>query len=1257
MSHPLQQKVHAVGRRARRLVLVYAAAWMVGVVAAAAMAAGLADYLIRYQDRGVRIIVSLMVLAAAAWSAWRFLWPALRYQPGDVDTARRIERRFPHLRDRLSSAVAFLNEPEDDPRAGSAALRRAVVAETEARVEQVDLQEAIEPRPARKAALAALAVVAGLAMLWALDPASAALAARRLVMPWSREAWPLWNNLAFEDAPRRIAKGENFEVELIDKNNRLPDEVQIQFWYEGDEAGEIQTEPMKLLGEKMIARRENVTRPFRYRAVGGDDHTMPWIPLAVLEPPQVSSLEILLHPPAYTGWPVEQSGLNIRALEGTRVEMRAVSDKPLSAARLVIDAEEDQEIPLTLTRAGHGFELRSDSQPSWRIQTSGSWRLILSDATGLEGGKDARHEIQAVPDRPPTISLEGDDAVAYVTAQAVVPVQGVVADDLAIHLIQLRYLSSAASDQEPPPLEIFRGPPQVAPIAEPPQASSATGERAASTAVAAGGATQRLEYAWDLAKHAGLEPGVQLTWHVAASDYKPQEEKSAARRLVIISDRELEDRIGRRHSDILTRLAEALEKQRSVRSQTTSLEIQVDETGVFTPRDLDHLQSAELNQRQIERMLAGKGEGIEEQIAELLEDVQNNRLDSPDVERRMRELLAEVRRLGTEHLSAAQGGLIDALKEAQTARPPAANDDRAEPPAKQEPNEKPPAETPPEAGTPASEAARGKLQEAGQHQDAVIAALEGMLGELSQWDNYRRVARDIHQLRRDQDDLAARTNELRLKTLGKDEQGLATQERADVKRLAQQQTELARRFEQTQGRMREMTADLEPTDPLAAETLADALDAAARMALAGTMRESARNLEANRLGQAAQQQKDAAADLDELLNVLSNRREHELGRLTEKLREAASELQDKQRQLKELRKKMEQAAGQPDEAERKRQLERLAREQQQLAEEIDRLSRRLERLQAQRASQSASQGAQSLSQAGQQAQQGDSQQALENAEQAEQDLERAQQELQQAIAQAEQDLFFEQMARLEQAIAGMIKRQQAVIDETVRLDRAQSDQGELTRGQRASVASLATVERALSDEAGQFADKIAKAKAFDFALRAAIREMLATASRLDRGQVGDPTQQSAGAALDRLERLAEALQTDPSQDRPPESPSEQESDQSPQQQRPPADGITSLAELKLLKLMQEELNQRTAALEEARQQQGELTREQQTQLAELSQEQGRLAELLLSLAAEPQDNPEDDPDSLPDPLNEGKLDADLEKSLEQRTPEDLELKN
>jgi len=59
MSHPLKQRIAILRARIRRLVTLYAASWIVGAVVAAVLVLGLADYLLRFQDRGIRLICSL----------------------------------------------------------------------------------------------------------------------------------------------------------------------------------------------------------------------------------------------------------------------------------------------------------------------------------------------------------------------------------------------------------------------------------------------------------------------------------------------------------------------------------------------------------------------------------------------------------------------------------------------------------------------------------------------------------------------------------------------------------------------------------------------------------------------------------------------------------------------------------------------------------------------------------------------------------------------------------------------------------------------------------------------------------------------------------------------------------------------------------------------------------------------------------------------------------------------------------------------
>ena len=155
------------------------AAAVVAILVTAVLTAALADYAIRIRDPGVRLMLSLAVLTALAAGIRYFLVPALRRRWSDVEIARRLERRFPHLRDRLSSSVDFLNQPERDPTAGSAQLRRAVIAETVDEIERLTLADVIDTQRPRRMAMVAAVTVSLFALLALVNPSTARVATKR----------------------------------------------------------------------------------------------------------------------------------------------------------------------------------------------------------------------------------------------------------------------------------------------------------------------------------------------------------------------------------------------------------------------------------------------------------------------------------------------------------------------------------------------------------------------------------------------------------------------------------------------------------------------------------------------------------------------------------------------------------------------------------------------------------------------------------------------------------------------------------------------------------------------------------------------------------------------------------------------------------------------------------------------------------------------------------------------------------------------
>ena len=220
-----------------------------------------------------------------------------------------------------------------------------------------------------------------------------------------------------------------------------------------------------------------------------------------------------------------------------------------------------------------------------------------------------------------------------------------------------------------------------------------------------------------------------MTFHATATDYGGQSGKSDSRRLVVITPEQLIERIGQQQRFLLAELGRALEMQRASRDETARLKIRLGELGRLDQLDIDHLQGADLAQRQATRVLTSATDGVPMHIENLLAELANNKVDNPDIARRMQGLLDEIDRRGS------RGPRRD--------RPGTDRGDQNGPSAARRTSGQEPTAgraAPPDAALATS------LATAAEHQDRVIASLERMLGQLTEWDNYRRFHREIGQL-------------------------------------------------------------------------------------------------------------------------------------------------------------------------------------------------------------------------------------------------------------------------------------------------------------------------------------------------------------------------------------------------------------------------------------------------------------------------------------------------------------------------------
>ena len=1180
MTHPLQHRVAHLARRVRRLHWMWALSRVLACAFAAIIVLGLADYWIRFADHGVRTLASLLVVGIIVWAYVRYVLPAWRRRSTPLEMARHVERQYPSLDDRLASSLEFLEVDSDNASAGSRALRESVIQETTKQLERVDFGELIHPRATRRAIGVAAAIAAVGIGLFAWNASASRLAVARMARPWSDLSWPQRNHLVFRNAPAQLATGADFEVELIDRDAvPLPDDVKIHWRSITESEAQPETTvaaPTIMGGGSMFAQRRHVGESFEYRATGGDDDSMPWQRLDVINPPRVAAVEITLHPPLYTGWEPYRSERRIRAYQGTRVALTGRLSKPVRSVRL--HRPDAEPIAARLNAAGDEFVFAAESPSALVIDQSTPYWFELEDIEhpGLIGGMDDRWNIIAIVDQKPTIVVERPSRDRAVVADGRVPLRIVVEDDIRTHAVDLHFRAADAEDAELRTIRLLENPV--------PTLTSRSGQLGPSAQV---GDRHVVRYEWKLAD-LNLEAGQELFVHATTSDFKPQTAESTVRRLRVVKPAELLEQFASRHAAILNDLARIRQLQIAAREKATKTRIQLEQFQHTDMTTADRAHSVMLSQQQVDRAFDRPIDGVLARVDAALDDVRNNHLDRDQVAEQLAEIAAQLRRLHSETLPVIGRHLSHVRKLAQ------ATDEST-------------------SVGPIVE----QLTAADLGQQNVLAVLDKILGKHAQWSGFHQLYRDVARIKAAQEKLSQESGKLGEKTVGRRVEQLSKQQQADLKKLAFSQTQLARQVETARQQLRAAANKAAAADESAdvRHAISDALRLAEAANLSAAMQDAGKDLSANRIGSAAGVQQQVIQSLEELLSVLANRRERRLERLVQRLRAAERELSGIRERQEQLRKRMSDARKQTDEQQRSRELKRLVSEQQELQKQVEKFARQLRRLQAENAGQAADRASKRMGGAAAAAESGNAGGAASMARAATEDLEQAMRELAQRRRAAEMDLVAEQMASLEGVLKQLIERQQSVLADTETVNA-------LNREEPEEVRALARRQQLLSDETSASAKSVAALEFVRSTVDRAAKQMLNAVEMLRQGVTGTDVQHAQREALRQLTNVMQAMNSGDAK------PGGNGAAQGGGDGGGQAGGgrITNIAELRLVSIVQEQLIQRTAALEKQRVADQELSPAQRSDYEKLQTQQAELAEWIFKMSKPEDSDPEDRPE-------------------------------
>lgn len=1068
---------------------------------------------------GVRLTLTLVLLIYAGVLIWRRIALPLVHPVSLTEIAVRVQEHFPEFDRGLAGAVEFIQHgTSESPALAQRAIERAADV-----VGRVPIRRSLSGRlPRRVSATAGFAAVA-VATLSFAAPSWLRTGVVRYVDPLGPHEWPRRVIIQPDSGDQIVALGESVtcRMEVLRGNSRRLRPVVVT----RDELGRETRVPLQRGPQDEYHRLfEGVTTPFTYWFEAGDASTGSHPSrVRLVARPAVRSCELTVHPPPYvtrmepTRHALDQRPVNV--VEGSRVTIAVSTTAPIH-----------EGTPGAGAWIGVGderFALLRGDDTTWTIDreatASFSFTLHLVDVVdghAFENRDPAVYRVDVARDRMPTISLIEPAPVLEVTPDAEVSIVASAEDDLGVRTMTLNADDPGAPGSPLPPIDLL-------------------GDSTESTTP--DGIQRRCAMTWPLSPM-GLSPGQIVTYAVEVTDnYELSGERHAPvrsreGRLKVISHAELSDRVAEQLKFIGRRIEQARDEQAALHADLKDVAVAVEGEGPLEPADAESLMQIGGEQQRLAaqtRRLAGR-------LTSVARTLEQNHVDD-------RALRDQVGRIEKTLQGVADGAMTTAVENADRAR------------------------TAPEAST-----RREAVESADEAQQAATAALDDVLREIDQWNSLQDVVRKTRDLLDRQQRLRQSTARLSAETIGRRPDDLDDEQRSRLTANADMQQRLAGDVADLLETLPQLADQVRGEDAASADALV-AAEQSARSSMIGDRMQSAANaIRGNRGAEAELEQRAIETGLSEMISGLESRQSRMLAELRKKLEDAEKalrELIDGQRVL------WESTTALPDGA--------APAATQDLANPQEILSRRTQRVGRQLAEEQ------------------DTPPVAERVKEAVGPMQRAAQQLaggNRAGAEPEQlaaldvlhaalDLLLQAKEAAEreaakQSLLDFRDALSAIRDEQVKIggDVGKSVEefertGRLGRRDIRTVRGLAVRERELIDATATVKERVASTVVYDYAMSALIDDMGLASDRLDARDLSAETGESFDELVAQIDRLISALIEEgaPPEDEFAEDGGAGGSGQQSGRKSP----VPTMAELRLLRTLQEQLNVRTQRLAES----------------------------------------------------------------------------
>lgn len=453
--------VHRLGQLRRYLALWF---WFDGLAKLLWVVIGLLlvdlalDYFFR-MDKPQRAVMLALMVAVAAYMAYRRLILPLSAPISDDALVLEVERRNPDLCQSVISALQFSRMEDLDRRGYSPAMVRQTVQRGATASADVNFNSVIDDKELRLNSILlflAVALLASVAVGAAMHPLVGIWANRNLLL--GDAVWPQKTYLEIKNANKDgkvvFPRGEDWTqlVTVLDneryKSQVIPENVYIDF----RRARGRPTQTMKRkegatldVGTKaeFEAVFASVIEPFEFRARGGDAYT-PWVRVELVEQPAIAELQLEVIPPAYTKQPAQPLPAGrgpYFVLKGSTLKLQGTANKELVRAEIRHDGKTQ---PLEVTG---GTKVAGELKPEDIAATQ--YVIDLEDTLKLTSRRPTTFGLRLRADREPRVRVRLIGVSGMVVPKARIPFSCRVSDDFGITDLQAHFQWRGDDPQRP----------------------------------------------------------------------------------------------------------------------------------------------------------------------------------------------------------------------------------------------------------------------------------------------------------------------------------------------------------------------------------------------------------------------------------------------------------------------------------------------------------------------------------------------------------------------------------------------------------------------------------------------------------------------------------------------------------------------------------------------------------------------------------------------------------------------------------------